>query len=611
MTEKSYHREPIQVIQLNQPACSLTHGTAPCTASGGKCFNTRKTCQDPENYQGDKLLSWFFIKPEAGRVLETYNPNPPQENQVYVLAQANPQPVVTVHGACIPSLNGSTTTPTEINIAGSDSNVSAFGRRATLTVSFKDHAYSDVLADPYPESRSYDPLERGTFWGKFLARNPYMNRTQVTIHEGYKGQQLSEMISRDYYLEKISDPTNHIVTIVAKDPLHFVDNKRALAPALIDARLAADLDTSTTAVTITGTLSDFTKVIGASAPNFYIRINDEVIKYLSVTDNGGTLTLNSVQRAMLGTKADEHKAEDDVQRVLRWWETKCWAIVKELLVSFGDIAEDLIPYDDWEAEGNKYLPSFSLTATLAEATGVNQLIGELMRDCNFFIWWDERARQIKMQANRPPTTAPKIINDREHIIAKSAKFSTDVNQRLSRVFMYYGEADPTGTEEKSNYVRGLLLINPTEEGINLYGETKTRRIYSRWLSTGAQVFQVANTLLSRYKDNAKELVVKLDAKDRDLWTAGVAEVTTSELQDETGLNPTTNFQVISAQENVSGEQITLKLQVFGFASSGYCVWMRDSAQPWTATPEAERTSGMWLANDSGKLSDNSEGFKWQ
>lgn len=48
-------RHPVQIVELDIDYCTLSYGTAPCVAALGttgfdKCFNTRKTCQDPDNY---------------------------------------------------------------------------------------------------------------------------------------------------------------------------------------------------------------------------------------------------------------------------------------------------------------------------------------------------------------------------------------------------------------------------------------------------------------------------------------------------------------------------------------------------------------------------------
>ena len=65
MTETTIGREPIQIVELRQPLCANTYGSAPCTASGTgdeKCYNTRRSCQDPENYALGTPLSLFFSR---------------------------------------------------------------------------------------------------------------------------------------------------------------------------------------------------------------------------------------------------------------------------------------------------------------------------------------------------------------------------------------------------------------------------------------------------------------------------------------------------------------------------------------------------------------------
>ena len=54
MSETKFGREPIELVEMVLPKCANTYGTAPCTASGApgsECFNTRATCQDPDNYR--------------------------------------------------------------------------------------------------------------------------------------------------------------------------------------------------------------------------------------------------------------------------------------------------------------------------------------------------------------------------------------------------------------------------------------------------------------------------------------------------------------------------------------------------------------------------------
>ena len=62
MTELIAGREPVQIVEIVQPYCNNTHGTAPCTAAetgDRKCFNTRSTCNDPANFDKGSLRLFF------------------------------------------------------------------------------------------------------------------------------------------------------------------------------------------------------------------------------------------------------------------------------------------------------------------------------------------------------------------------------------------------------------------------------------------------------------------------------------------------------------------------------------------------------------------------
>jgi len=52
--ENTVGRESVQIVEMKQPICGNVYGVSPCTASGVaglECYNTRATCQDPDNYR--------------------------------------------------------------------------------------------------------------------------------------------------------------------------------------------------------------------------------------------------------------------------------------------------------------------------------------------------------------------------------------------------------------------------------------------------------------------------------------------------------------------------------------------------------------------------------
>lgn len=73
---KEFGRIPVELIEIDQPRCALNYGTGTCTAVIGdstgrqvgpqadisqKCFNTIGTCQDVDNYAGDKVDYWLSL----------------------------------------------------------------------------------------------------------------------------------------------------------------------------------------------------------------------------------------------------------------------------------------------------------------------------------------------------------------------------------------------------------------------------------------------------------------------------------------------------------------------------------------------------------------------
>jgi len=211
--ESTSGREVIQVVEIQQPFCDNTFGSAPCTATGTadtKCYNTRATCQDTTNFALGTPLSLFFAR---GHVAD-----------------------MGVSGApyIIPSLVSVSTSPTKINLAASNPDAQGLGNRALCSISFKDHAHSDRKVDPYVDGRSWNPLDadRGSFWTRWLSRNKYRHNIVIKVYEGYEGQALDEMNVRTFFMDSVTWPdASGNVRIQAKDVLARLEARKAQAPA--------------------------------------------------------------------------------------------------------------------------------------------------------------------------------------------------------------------------------------------------------------------------------------------------------------------------------------------------------------------------------------------
>lgn len=581
-------KEPIQIIEIDQPLCSLEYGVSPCAAALGttgeiKCFNTARTCQDLPNYSPE-TLTLRFAKSQSSL--------PPD-----------------IH--IIPSVLSVSTSPTEVNVVGSKKSRSPLGVRAGLRVTFQDHPYADTLVDKYRDERSYIATERGTFWTKWLARNPYYNNSIIRVRDGYVGQALEDMVTRTYIIETVSPPDSRgRVTLEAKDVLKLADNERAQAPAASPGELIVDVNDTTTAdLRVTRAIaSDY------PAPGT-VRINDEVLTYTGVTTISSTeIRLTGITRSTDGTEADDHDSGDRVQLCLRYENVRPDALAYEWLTEYGYVPASFIPLADWQAEAEIWLLQFELSGLITEPTGVTDLLGEITEQALFYTWWDERDQEIKLKALRPAYTDPvTTLNGDQNVIADSTSVIAKPKERYSQVWVFFGQRDPTEKLDKeTNYRRARIRADLEAESDDQYGEQRIKKIYSRWLVTDGQAIQAAVRLLARFRDTPEYLTVQLDAKDRALWTADLADVTLDNIVDDTGLAVAKRWQVLSAEESSPGEVVEYTLQRFEYGlNARFAYWMPSDAPDFADADEAELIIGAYWSDENGEMPNGTEGYLWQ
>lgn len=218
----------VSYVEIDVPHCSLTYSVAPCTASlvsspptgTIKCFNSLGTCQDRANFT-DVPVTFRFCE-DLGQLRADIEAYP-------FIKTVDFQPAI-------------------ISLGGD------LGQRATLKVTFKDAPHSDAgnNFDKYPADRNYtDPFSRGTFWGKFRARNPFLRGRFIRLYRGTIEQQIAEMDEHHFIIESIDGPgTDGLFSIVAKDILKLADGDRSVAPLLSPGFLVADITNSQGSLTL-------------------------------------------------------------------------------------------------------------------------------------------------------------------------------------------------------------------------------------------------------------------------------------------------------------------------------------------------------------------------
>lgn len=584
--------ERIQIVELWQPRCAERFGVSPCTATTGagpRCYNCWGTCLDRENYSGTGSIAWRFMKP-----VQALMPLYARDGEHI---QADP----------LPMLSDVSVRSSKINVGSIRDGEKPLGVTGGCTVTLRDALFDDYVGDYYLADR---PFRGGHFWAKWTARNPFFANMRIRIYEGEVGQTLAEMDQRLYILDNVDGPdSSGKVTLTGVDPLRLTEEKRAQFPRETDMTLSGDLTISATAITIEARSEpDLSDVFGNTVEKYLI-IGSEIIAYTGYTGADGVWALSGVARGQLGTTAATHSDGDAVQRVGRYHEMDAWDIANDLVINHTEIPDEFVTFADWEAEAAIYLSGYVFSRTVPKPTGVNPLLGELMRDGTFYLWWDERAQQIRLKAVRPelPTIT---ITDSESVVAGTIEQRREPDERISRVFVYFNQIDPTKGDDPTNFRQMRGRVDADVESEDAGAEIRSKTIYSKWITADTQSVELVSRLLSRFGYTPRYLSVTMCGGEFELGK--VAAVTTRVNVDTEGREKTLRWQIIAAQPIRDGEAVQYQLQEFLYQSRRYGTWMADDAPDFLDADEEDRDlRGMWWAGDDGKMSDGSPGYVWQ
>jgi hypothetical protein len=601
MANTDFTREPLQVVEIIQPLCSRTFGVAPCNAVGEKCFNTDVTCKFITALDLTDQIAMRFVAPAGNR------PNGPDAG-VLITEAGDPitteadDTIITEGDAtpfdpsqAIPALLGVDTAPTVLNVAGGDDDMSPLGIRAVANVAIKDFPFNDVGFDPYLSDRTYDPLTRGSFWTKWLARNPFHVGYIMNIYDGYFGQSLSQMIKREYSIEKI-DASRSQVRITAKDILRLVTDNAVTAPRLSPGALTADINNSVTTLTVAGA------VLADYPASGFIRINNEVIQYTGRALSGSNIDFTGLTRGALNTTAAAHRQFDRVQRVLRYVNTPYTDIIYDLLTVWGGIPTRYINKSDWDAEYANFRLLYTFTGNITDPVPVQELVGELTQQGLSYLWWDERVQRIRLRAERP-VPAPIEIGEQGDIVADSFVIQEVPKDRASQVYVYYGLRNPVlNPRDKFSYANGEVVIDAEAE--RQYGETKVKEIFCRWINTSVIASALANSYILRFRNVRKHVTFTLTAKDIDnLWTGDVAQISHFLYVNPDGSNRVGNWLVTSAETIEQGG--TYRFVAEDNESGGTLwVWVADG------NPGPATEVGAWVDGDGRDDLGNVLPYTW-
>lgn len=451
----------------------------------------------------------------------SFVPALPEEIETYRFTK--PSDYLPKNIRAIASLSSVQYTPSVISL-GKD-----MGQRGVLTASFTDHKH--IMAA--------EPFNQGTFFGKFRARHGLKLRGRaLRWYQGVVGQALEDMEVRHFVIDANSGPDlQGRYTITAKDILKFADGDRAQAPALSQGFSGGALDADDTSLTLSPA-----GIGNAEYPaSGYVCIGGNEICAFARSADALTIT-----RGQFNTEAREHDAGSRVQLCLRYDAQDPANILADLFINYAGVDGDFVPLGDWLAETGAYLQRL-YTVLIPEPTDVRKLVSEIIEQSALAIWWEPLQQQIKLQVLRGIPTAAQLYTP-DNVLAGSVGVAEQPGARISQVWIYFGQRDPTrGLDEVEN-MRSTAIVGNLEAE-DAYGGAAIKKIFSRWIPFGAlSVAQrVGQIQLARFKDPPRKFAFAVfrnyqDASNRpDL--GGGYRLEAWPLQDITGASLPASVQV--------------------------------------------------------------------
>lgn len=500
----------VEYIEIDVPVCTLSYGVSPCAASipttgAIKCFNTKKTCQDRDNYdEGEVTLR--FSKP----------------------ADYLPRAIDIV----APSIESISLTPATISLGEN------LGQRATLTVVFVDHPYSDTGEghDPYLSDRAYDPFKRGTYWGKFRARQRFLQGRAIRWRIGTSDQSIEQMETRNYVIESFDGPTPAgKYTLIAKDVLKLADGDRAQAPVMSTGYLSADISAGASSLTL----------LPAGVGNAeYPASGTAVIGGKEIVTFTRSADVMTITRARHGTVAAAFKAQDRVQIALDYASKDVADICYDLAVNYAGIPAEFINLSEWLAETGAFIGQI-YSGVVCEPTAVSSLLSELIQQAGLSIWWDEISQKVRLQVIRGVVTGAARFTP-DNMLDKALTTKEQPEKRISQVWVWYGQINPTVQLSNTDNFRSTS-VTIDEDAEEDYGTPVIKKIYSRWIPALGRALadRIGVIQISRYRDPPRRLTFDLQRyAGTDVVPGGGYRIETFASQDETGARVDIPVQVV-------------------------------------------------------------------
>ncbi len=492
----------------------------------------------------------------------------------------------------IPCLKGARIQAEEIRIGRG---LGSFGQ---VSIDLQDFTDDDRREDPFYSDTSRDAIDHsaGTYFSKLMARNLYWSGRPIRVIEGWATDGVwheADAITRNYLVRDVQGPTNGKFKITAAGPLQLLNLNEREAPLASPCTLATDLTTSTSVV-----LLDPVEDVESYPASGYVRIGDEVISFTRVADE---LTMN--RDGHFGTLPEEHQAGDTVQLCLIYTETEITEILRDLLVTYGEVPEELLALDEWESERALWLTLYDLSGIVSKPEKLMELIRELLESAGCIMWWDDELGKIRLRALRPANTSLGTWSDRFHLL-KPIDIKRDLGERVSRCDVVMDMRSAANDPKELASYRIRVIGEAQGEAVTEHNSPQLHLVATRWFDSSdvPLALRTASQITEQLKDGRLTFQVEVGAKDAGRSIGDVIELLTKDIVDRNGAAKRTRCFVVKREAVVPGSRYRYTLEIAPF--NGRFAFMTDTPYPdYDDATAEERDPGAFMDNLTATIPD--------
>lgn len=563
------------------------------------CYNTRKTCVDPDHFFTQKITKTYRFSSEEGAIIRGAADGP----------------------TIIPAIRNKGVKLIQTKI----DRERGYGRRDRIQANFTDFLDDDRLTDPYLSIRSRKP--ESTFFRKFLARNPFLKGRPFILWEGIGIDDpvtggvrvnLDEFQRREYVIDKADVNNKGVVTFVAKDILKNLDGQQIPKPSELEILEAAPMTVGQLTLELEDgqaqqlldqwTEAGFTVPVGL----FYIAVEDESMLVTGVDTVTDVLT---VIREQLGSSPEEHEGGSKVQLIQSWVDVRVDDIWLDIQIQSG-IDPALIDFAGAQSETDLFLTEHIYTSHIREPTKAADLMAALNLQTSASTWWDSEDQVTRFKPTRPRAPGEEVVtwNDSEEIVGKSVSIVRDEESRITSAFVYFDVINWSEDLDKpGNYRRAILVIDADAENEDQYGDVKTKKFFNYFYP--ADLETTARSAVSRYvssfRDPRIKIKLRVTTKDGALVKPGAnVDIQTFGIVDFDGREVSTaTLAVAKKRLDFLGIKWEFDLEEDGFPGIRAAFWAPDDA-PDLVNAEPEDLVYAYWAGDDCLLPDGSDPYLW-